>query len=342
LGITVSGDGIEAAELAVEEINAAGGIHGRPLELVAIPDRTGGAAGFAIAAAERFAADPSILAVIGHSNSATSLAAAKIYNARGLPQIAPVATSPLFALAGPYSFRLVPDDRLQAEFMAQQVKENPAVRRVAILYVNDDYGRGLYGELRQRLVEAGVHVVYEAPYLEGAAPDQLESGAREVIGARPQMLFWLGRFTELRRVLPPLRAGLPDLAILASDGLEAGVTYGLPDSVAVGIRVVRFVDPEGPDPRLQAFRERFRDRTGRDVYGGAVLTYDAVGLLADALRSGARSREAIREYLTLLGRYRAPYAGISGPIAFNEEGTMMRSLQLAEVTATGLRRVPVR
>jgi branched-chain amino acid transport system substrate-binding protein len=341
LGITVSADGIEAAALAVEEINAAGGIGGRPLELVSIPFRNG-SAGTAIATAERLAADPSILAVIGHSNSATSLAAAQIYNAQGLPQIAPVATSPLFALAGRYSFRLVPDDRLQAKFMAERALEDPAVRRVAILYVNDDYGRGLYGELRRRLVEGGVDVVYEAPYLEGAAPDQLDSGAREVIGARPQMLFWLGRFAELRRVLPPLRAGLPDLAILASDGLEAGLTDGHPDSLAVGIRVVRFIDPEDPDPRLQAFRERFRDRTGRDVYAGAVLTYDAVGLLAEAMRSGARSREAIREYLSVLGRYRPPYAGISGPIAFDEEGTAMRSLQLAEVTPTGLRRVPVR
>ena len=84
IGVVVDGDGIVGARLALEDALAAGGIAGRTLELVVVPPRMATVAEPSILAADSLAGDPHVVAVVGHSNSAASLAASQVYNARGL------------------------------------------------------------------------------------------------------------------------------------------------------------------------------------------------------------------------------------------------------------------
>ncbi|GLC27829.1 ABC transporter substrate-binding protein [Roseisolibacter agri] len=337
IGVAMGTDGVAAARLAAADVNAAGGIGGDSLRLRVTEMEAVAAAQRAIRVADSLASDPAVVAVVGHSNSAASLAASQIYNARQLAHVAPTTTAPLFSKAGPYSFRLVPDDRRQADFLVAEIVRSGA-RRVAVVYVNDDYGRALQLAVRAQLDRHATPVVYEAPYLEPGDSAQLAVVARAAANARPDLLVWLGRPPQLARVLATLRPLRPALPVLGSDAVDLGPVYEQPARFSL-VRFVRFVDPAGPAPSLQAFRARFVAASGHEPTAEALLAYDATMLLAAAMRDGARTRAAVRDWLADVGSARPAHQGISGPIAFDSAGDANRPLRLAEVRPDGVRAV---
>ncbi|MDF1504810.1 ABC transporter substrate-binding protein [Roseisolibacter sp. H3M3-2] len=340
IGVVMDGDGVVGARLALADARAEGPIDGRPLELVVHAPRQATVAEPAIAAADSLADDPRVAAVVGHSNSAASLAASQVYNARRLPQLAPTTTAPVFAEAGPYSFRLVPDDGRQAEFLARQVAGEGA-RRVALVYVSDDYGRALAAAVRERLAAGDARTVYESPYLEGADSARLAASALAAAAARPDLVLWLGRARELSQFLVPMRARLPRVPVYASDGVGVGFAYAAPQRFD-GVRFVRFVDPAGGGEPLRRFRERYRAEEKRELTTDAVLAYDATMLIVAAMRAGARDREGVRAYLERVGHGGATFVGLSGPVAFDARGDVTRPHLLAEARADDLAGAPAR
>lgn len=337
VGVSLGAEGIAMATFVAEEVNAAGGIGGRPLELVLEREASTTSARPALESASRLAADPSVVAVVGHANSGASLAAAQVYNERGVPQIAPTSTSPLLAGVGPWTFQLVGSDTHQGQFLADAIGACRATPRIALLYVNDDYGRGLELVVRRALVRAGVPIVYEAPV--GDADDFAgEELARAIAAQRPDMVVWLARAPSLETLIAPLRAQLPAVDVLSSDGIEsAPVVRG--DSSFVGVRLVRFIPTMAESPPLATLEQRFRRRYPEmQLTGLGVLTYDAMMLVVEGLRAGADRRESLRAHLEGLGRGGAgAFRGLSGAIAFDSTGAAMPRYFLAEVTPTGLR-----
>jgi branched-chain amino acid transport system substrate-binding protein len=338
LGVVMESEGQRGAELAAEEINLRGGIDGRLLELRSIYDAAENSARVAIEAAELLASDPTVLAVVGHPNSAATLAASQVYNSRGLVHVSPISTAPMVSQAGPYTFRTIPSDLRQAAFLADLVRSEAGERRPALIYVNDDYGRGLYQELRRRLVEGGTPPVYEGVYGEADKAPRLEVLARALSDSPANGVVWIGRSQALGHFAAALREMSPTVPVLASEAVEAGRVYRNEDGVYTGVRFVRFLDPAAPGP-VQELRERYLERFGEEITGTAVLTYDTVLLLAEALQAGARDRRGIRDYLMSLGRQRPEFQGIMGSISFDENGDLDRAYLLAEVTPDGVKHV---
>jgi branched-chain amino acid transport system substrate-binding protein len=159
---------LHTAELAIAEINAAGGIHGRPLRLVILED--GGEPDSAVRVATRLV-DSGVVAVIGHIYSSTTLAAAPVYNNPHNPvlQISPSATSPLITQAGPYTFRVCPSDLQYGGALAHFVQHNLRLTRGAVLYVNNDYGRGVRRTFEREFSLLSGEVTEVDPFLRGRA-----------------------------------------------------------------------------------------------------------------------------------------------------------------------------
>ncbi len=334
-GIVVSDEAVAAAELAAAEINASGGIRGHPLELHVIAGGGSTRAGPALEAAEELSLDPTILGVVGHSNSSASLSAAQIYNTRHVVQIAPTSSAPLLSQVGPFTFRLVPSDVHQARFLADQVTAGHATPRTALLFVNDDYGHALHEELRALLKEAGVPVVYDAPYSHEEPLGDPAATARRIGQERPDLLVWIGRSEQLLQLLPELRRASAGIRILASDGID--VAYQNESGLLDGVRFVRLVDMTAPRAGLEDLRARFLPLTGFPLTPEAALTYDAVMLLASAARSQGLRPEAIRDYLAGVGTRNPAHAGATGTIAFDADGNPRPAYTLVEVTASGPR-----
>ncbi len=337
IGIVVSDEAIFAAEIAAAEINATGGIDGRPLALRVVTGGGSTRASLALSAADQLSKDPSVFGIVGHSNSSASLSAAQIYNTQQVVQVAPTSSTPLLSLVGPYTFRLVPSDIHQARFLANEVITGGARPRTALFFVNDDYGHALHEELLARLKEAGVPVVFDAPYDHEESLPAARATALRIAEGQPELLVWVGRSRQLRELLPEVRKATPGIRILASDGIDEAITEQNSGGVLTGVRFVRLVDPNATNPALGSLRTRFLPAAGIPLTVEAALTYDAVMLLATAARAAGTGREAIRQHLASLGTLHPVYEGATGTIEFDENGDPKPFYNLAEMTEAGTR-----
>lgn len=334
IGLVLGDSFLDAARLAFEDLDRDSA--GLGVDTVLLFERSSDA-GPALELAEQVVSTPGVVAVVGHSNSAASLAAAPVYGDARIVQIAPTSTSVLYSQAGPFSFRLVPPDDAQAQFLVRAIRTRyPRGARIAVLYVNDDYGRGLHDAVGAGIDSAPWRVVFDLPHVDREErPANMAQAIRAVSRARPDLVLWLGRAATLHAYLPGLRDALPTVDIIGGDALSTWVTFKARDGRWAGVQYVEFVDLAST-PGLRAFGERYRARFGRTASGADVLTYDAVMLLMTAVRGGASDGESVRRYLDALGRATPAYEGLSGPIAFSESGDVARDPVLLRVPASAL------
>ncbi len=321
IGVVGSGNFVNAARLAIEDEYAAGGLPA--FDTIMIPEGSNRAEP-ALRYAQELAAHPGIVAVIGHSNSAASIAASQVYNQNGILQIAPTSTAILYREAGPYSFRLVSGDDAQARFLARTLADSlPSGARLAILYVNDDYGRGLQRSLYHELEESNLEVALSLPHLDdGVEGEVLEHLQESLSAASPDAIVWLGRTHGLDSALPVIRERLGPVPIYGSDGTSTARDYHPDDlwSPWAGVYMVDLLE-DTPSPERAAFYERFRERfEGTGVGSAEALFYDATRLVLWGLREGARDGEALRELMNALGDTRPAWPGLTGEIRFSDEG----------------------
>jgi branched-chain amino acid transport system substrate-binding protein len=335
VGASLSATFVEATRLALEDAVAAGGLSG--LDTLLISESSNSAAP-AIGMAEQFAAFPGMVAVIGHSNSSASLAASPIYNGAEIVQIAPTSTAARFAEAGPFSFRLVPADHRQGELLAREAAAiMPEETRVALLYVNDDYGRGLHHAVLEGLDPSRSTVVYDAPHSDiepsedlSHLPGRIAEEVGAVAGRQPDVLLWLGRAATLSRYLPELRRRLGAIPILGGDAVSPGLARAAQEPGWGGVRFTDFFDPRGSE-ELRVFGERFTARFGLPVGTAEILSYDAMRLVLTALASGSRTGVEVREWLLALGHAQPAFQGLSGPIRFTADRNIERSYVLITI-----------
>jgi branched-chain amino acid transport system substrate-binding protein len=306
-----------AAEMARDEINAAGGAGGRPIELRFIDDSASPDA--AVRAAQAFVQDRSVVAVVGHLTSGATLAAAPVYDgsANPLPMVTPSASSPEITRAGKYIFRVCPSDLMHGmqlgEFAAQQL----GARRVAILYHNDGYGRGVRGSFAIRFRARGGTVAFESPYLPDpfTVPVYLERVAR---GGGIDAVFIGGNRAEAERILRAMDSLDIDLPVLGADGMSGTV---LPAGMASPVYVSSMYTADRPETRSREFVAAYGRRyEGRAPDHRGAAAYDIVHLLARAVESAGANRADLRDYLADVGTASEAFDGVIGPIAFDENG----------------------
>lgn len=238
---------------------------------------------------------------------------------------------------------MVASDVHQASFLMEAVLAASRRPRVVLLFVNDDYGRGLQQALRVRMSRAGLGFTYEAPVSGEAHLVNPDLVVRAIVQSQPDVVIWVGRAGSLERILPTLRRARPSIRILSSDGVEDAVSVQNPGGVFTGVRYVRFVPPWLDSPAITAMGRRFAARShGLAMTSQAVLAYDAVMLYADALRASAATRDQVRDYLVALGQGAPAYEGLTGQVAFDSTGAAHPRYVLTEITVGGIRAVAAR
>jgi branched-chain amino acid transport system substrate-binding protein len=303
---------LRGAELAKDEINAAGGIRGQQLELVPVTDSA--RAQRAVPVADGFFRDPAVLAVIGHSTSGATLAAASIYN-RGIPAVSPTSTSPEISDAGDWIFRMASSDAANSGRLARFALRELGTR-AAILYANEPYGRGLREGFGKAFRAGGGQLLEEYPYIEGETQD-FEAYLLGIQTANPDLVFVAGLDVSAGLIISQARALGIVAPIIGGDGL-----LGLAgrDSAYDGTYVGLLYHADAPGQTGRQFVESYRSRYGEPPDHFAALAYDAVKLVAQAAEDVGFDREKIRDYLAAVGDGRAAFQGVGGLIAFDANG----------------------
>lgn len=291
-----------------------------PIDWIADSSRNVNAAASALQYAESLA-DQRVVAVVGHSSSRGSVAASAVYNRRGVLQLAPVATSRALTGGNPWSYALVPDDSVEGAFLAAYVDTALKARRVALLYHNDEFGVGIRDGVVAELERRRVRVADErflSPVTEGFRDMEITALLAAALNRRPDAIILGARMMETRAVAAYLRRRRTTIPVVCSDGSYVFAPR-VPDrdlTMLEGIRIVRFWGHDR-DSVAAAFADRFKARYGYAPDQAEAFTYDALGLIGDAVRAGARTPEELRSHLESLGRTRPAYRGIAGEYQFS-------------------------
>lgn len=288
---------INGLRLAVDEINAAGGVLGRPVELVVADTATNPQVG--VEAAKRLVAVEGVVGLIGALSSGVTIPiATTVAKPERIPQISTASTSPVITTLDDdgFLFRTVPSDALQGVVLAQLVAEQ-GFRRVAVIYVNNDYGRGLAEAFAGAFTgEVSAMVAYEER--QASYRGELQRASR----GDPEALVLIAYPGD---GIPILRQALEEgffSKFIFTDGMKAQDVVdaiGAPLEGAFGTAPTG--DPESPAARR--FRELYEARYGELPPQPFIdSAYDAMMLMALAIqKAGSTDGTAIRDALPVVG-----------------------------------------
>jgi branched-chain amino acid transport system substrate-binding protein len=337
LGIALSASYHPAVELAVKEINASGGIGGVPIELNGMDWKVVSEfnATEILKRAGVFAAEEDLIAVIGHSDSASTLSAASFYNQQKIPQIVTIATNPAITNIGDWTYRLCLSDAAQGPALAEYAVKDWNKRHVAVFYVNDDYGRGLAQLFEKRVNELGGEIVASVMHRNVLADDD-----KEIIRAalkslkqnkEPDLLIVLfQRIAAAEWVLQTIHEEHLTSSILGGDSLGPLDFAKAKPALMEGVRVSQFFLPRSDDIYATAFVKNYRAFTGKEPDYGHAFAYDAVYLLREAALHGGSSREGVKSYLDKLIREKIQSAGVAGNYILGPDHDARRELYMVE------------
>jgi branched-chain amino acid transport system substrate-binding protein len=298
-------------DLAVEEINRAGGIDGKKLRIRSRDDQADGSRATTIA--QELVSDPAVLAVIGHVNSGAMLAASRIYDGQ-LTAVATTASSPDLTGVSKWTFRVISSDSLNgvilARFASQVGGTSAELKQASVLYENDAYGRGLADAFRRAF--RGTIVSFD-PIGEQLDPEPFVSYLRmKQVG----IVFVAGRETSALRILREARKQGLEAVFIGGDGWQSIVSDA---AASDGAYVGTSFNSEDPSPAVKRFVRSFQSKYGTRPDAFAALAYDATRLLAQAIEKSDGSRRGIRDYLASLNGSK-PFDGVTGPVYFNSMG----------------------
>jgi branched-chain amino acid transport system substrate-binding protein len=300
----------QGIELATRELNAAGGVRGRPLEIRWSDD---GASGHdAVAAAELLVADRSVLGVIGHMNSDAMLSAARIYDGR-LVAVSPAATSPDLTGISPWVFRVITSDSANGATMAHFAVHTLGARQAAVLYENDAYGRGL---AKAFLAQFTGTVGLVAPIATDTGRMGYEPYVTTLAHQRPDVVFVAGLASSGTAILREAKRQHITAAFLGGDGWT-GINADTVDAENAYMGTP-FATTD-PRPAVQRFVTAFVGQYHTMPEEDAALAYDATRMFAAAIASAGPDRRAVRDYLAALDAGHA-YVGVTGSYHFLQSG----------------------
>lgn len=307
-------------DLAVEEINQAGGVLGRPLQLLRLDDHASVDQGRLVA--QELGRNPDVVAVIGHLHSYVTVAAAPIYDLSGLLLVAPTSTTPeLTTLGYGRVFRTVFNDAEAGRQMAQFAVDR-GYRRMVIYYARDEYGRALANAFEEHAASTGAQVVNRESYDPNldANPVAAEQTVNTWASYDFDAVFIAGQDEQSALLVSELRKRGITVPVLGSDALATPVFLEKGGVAVEGAVLAASFHPDAPDPEVRAFNRAFQARYGRLPDSGAALAYDAVRVLAAGIRQARTTDpEAVAAALHAL----PGFTGVTGVFRFDRQGNLV-------------------
>lgn len=315
------------AELAIQAINAAGGLRGVQLQAqyeddAANPREAG-------SVAQKLASNPNVVAVVGHFNSSCSLAGKPKYAEGGVVQITPASTNVKVCKGSDWTFRNIYDDAFQGSTLATYAKSVLGLNRVAIFFDNDDYGIGLKDSFLAQANQEGLEVVFIQAY--GRETTDYRPHLSRFAELEPEAIMVAGLFdaaAKIARQARELGIGVP---LLGGDGVLSDEYIKLGQAAADNTYIsCPFLFELGGE-KAAAFRKEYEAKYSQKPDAWAALAYDAVNILAVAIREKGWERRAIRDHLAGMKDPDSAFPGVTGVTFFDSNGDCKKPIQMALV-----------
>lgn len=324
---------VQGAELAAAKINEEGGLlDGRKIEFVKADNKSDAAE--STNAALKLMTQDQVVAIIGAATSGDTLAMVDLANENQIPVIAPTATSPIVTVdpetgeTHEFVFRVCFIDPFQGQVAARFALEELGAQRAAIFAdSSSDYAKGLAAAFKEAFTAGGGQIVAEESYVKDDT--DFKAQLTRIKAANPDFLFIPGYYEEVGLIVKQARedAGLT-IPMMGGDGWDSPTMVEL--AGAENLNNTFFTNHYSagdPDPKIQEFIKAFQAEYSKVPDGFAALGYDAVMLLADAIkRAGSADPVAIKDALEQSKDVQL----VTGTISINEQHNPVKAAVVIE------------
>ncbi len=315
--------------LAVNKINAQGGLLGRPIEVVEFDTKSSalGARQAALSAVET-----KVAAVIGPSWSSQAMAMGPVLQEARIPMIGATTTAPEVTGIGDFIFRACYTDALQAQALARFAFDDLQARRVVVVTIAGDvYSEGLSAAFSERFAAQGGTVEAQIRYLQNAM--NFGEQVRIIGQSSPDLVFVAGYTRDSGLLLKQARGAGLSMPFLGGDGWTALEHYPYLDPAKGENYYVSHWHPDSGSEASRTFVGLLLEEFGPDalktIDAGNANAYDALGLVADAIRrAGSADPVAIRDALAATENY----PGVTGSITFKNSRDPQKPLVVLRIT----------
>jgi branched-chain amino acid transport system substrate-binding protein len=315
--------------MAVDEVNAAGGVKGRKLELVVLDDQ--GKADEAGNTVTRLIDVNNAIALIGEVASTLSLVGGRIAQKRGIPMVSPSSTNPKVTEVGDYVFRVCFLDPFQGFVMAKFAHENLKLTKVAIFKdIRNDYSIGLSDSFRKAFTEMGGQIVAEESF--SAGDTEFSAQLTKIKGTAPEGIYVPGYYTEVGTIARQARRLGITVPLMGGDGWESPELRKIGGKDVVGSYFSNHFAHDNPTPSAKKFIQAYEAKYHEAAPALAALGYDSVMVIVEAMKRAAEiTPKAIRDELAKTQNYNA----VTGKLTLDEGRNPVKPAVILKVNETG-------
>lgn len=323
-------DGIR---LAIDDVNAAGGVNGKKIKLITMDDQ--GKAEEAAAVVTRLIEQEKVVALLGEVASSRSLAAAPIAQTKKVPMISPSSTNPKVTEVGDHIFRVCFIDPFQGTVMAKFATENLKVKKIAILReVSSDYSMGLADFFTQKLKELGGEIVADLSYQNQDV--DFKAQLTQIKSKNPEAIFIPGYYTQVGLIARQARELGINAPLMGGDGWDSPKLSEIGGKAVDGGYFSNHYSTESTDAAAVEFMKKFKEKYKKDPDGLSAAGYDAARVLVQAIKSAGEPTAAnIRNEIAKI----KDFAGATGNILINEQRNATKSAVVVQVQGTAMKYV---
>lgn len=281
--------------LAVEEINKAGGVLGKKINL--ITEDTQSKQGESSTSVRKLISRDKVVAVLGEVASGRSLEGASICQPAKIPMISPSSTNPEVTEGKDYIFRVCFDDKFQGKLLAKYGLENLKAKKVAVLADSTTpYSLGLAKYFKETFQAGGGEIVVDQRYTGGDKDYRAQLTA--IKAANPDAIFVPGYYTDVGLIVSQARQLGINIPLFGGDGWEAPQLLEIGGDALEGTYYSTHFFYDSSEPEAQEFVKKYRERFNETPDAMAALGYDSARVLADAIeRAGGTEPAKIRDAL---------------------------------------------
>ncbi len=311
---------------AVDEINAAGGVLGKKIELHTEDDQS--QAGQAATVVRKLISSDGVVALLGEVASSRSLEAAPICQQSGIPMISPSSTNPKVTEVGDYIFRVCFIDPFQGTVMANFATKTVQAHTAAVLTdVKSDYSLGLAKFFKEQFLASGGKIVDEEKYSGGDKDFNAQLTA--IKAASPEVVFVPGYYTEVGLIALQARQLGINVPLLGGDGWESPTLIPVGGKALEGDSFSTHFSADNTSPEVQAYLTTYKKRYNETSDAMAPLGYDAMMILADAIkRAGTTDGAKVRDALAATKDFK----GVTGNITIDPNRNASKSAVILTIT----------
>jgi branched-chain amino acid transport system substrate-binding protein len=330
-----------AGEMAVEDINAAGGVLGQKVQLVTYDDQA--KSDQAIFTANKLIGEDGVKLVVNGSYSASGRAAAPVFQKAGVVMISAYGVHPDITKAGDYMFRLVHLGPPQGAATALYIGKTLGLKKLSTITMDNDYGQATMDGFLEAAPKYGIEVLNKYSY--SLKDRQFGSIVASVKRDNPDAVYATGYFFTGGPLVAQLRAAGITVPIIGSQAFDSEKFVEIAGPAADGTYIIDSFDRDSKDPALQKFFAEFKTRAGYAPEGVAAITYSAVRLMADGIkRANSADPDKVRDALAATKDFPLLEGNMNGfnslhemimPISVNEikDGKFKAAGQITELNA---------